>query len=97
MKRLHLFVTTCAALTLSCKTGDSKSDSKSQSAVERSPIEIDPELGEFLWDGEAGSSSFVTQAQGLLQQFAAIETCLKDFVVFRNSGASDDVQLLQLL
>ena len=33
----------------------------------------------------------------MLQQFAAIETCLSDFVVFRNSGASDDAQLLQLL
>jgi uncharacterized protein YukE len=50
-----------------------------------------------LWDGEAGSSSFVVQAQAVLQQFQAIETCLKDFVVFRNSGAGDDAQLLQLL
>ena len=33
----------------------------------------------------------------MLQQFAAIETCLNDFVVLRNSGASDDAQLLLLL
>ena len=47
MKRLHLFVTTCTALTLSCKTGGSKSDAKSQSAVDQSAIEIDSELGEL--------------------------------------------------
>ena len=31
--------------------------------------------------------------QALLQQFAAIESCLKDFVAFRNSGGSDDAQV----
>ena len=62
MKRLQLVVTACAVVTLGCKTGDSTSDSKTQSAVDHSKIDIDPELGEFLWDGEAGAGQDVADA-----------------------------------